>query len=377
MLRLAVRAGVSLLLVSTLTTPSTSAGMQNRHSLGAMSFAQPPAAGPRLLPRGSHGLPLNTPAPTGSWRRMALPPMGLSAEGARAPDNAARATAAVEAQRQLNRSAAAPGFVQRDTTRWPSPDIGRREGFIPFTVRQMTGGTTLSGLPLVERGVSIRQTTAGTTLTGLPLTAKGSAVVRGPFLINPAFAQSPGRSGAASTLSQTTFRGRFGERSQRSGHRAVVIGWIGSLFWPYAYGDLIDYTFWPSAYDSFWPRAYDDVYEGIFGPYAVDAASYGSERESSYVDEPQSLYAPLPSGGGKLNVRRKGEYLAQVCNVPMSGLADWPIEQIAKVVDPDNSQRAALDQLKDAAEQAIDLLRSGCASGRERAACARQILSVA
>src|ERR1700691_2491553 len=140
MLRLAVRAGVSLLLVSTLTTPSTSAGMQNRHSLGAMSFAQPPAAGPRLLPRGSHGLPLNTPAPTGSWRRMALPPMGLSAEGARAPDHAARATAAVEAQRQLNRSAAAPGFVQRDTTRWPSPDIGRREGFIPFTVRQMTGG---------------------------------------------------------------------------------------------------------------------------------------------------------------------------------------------------------------------------------------------
>jgi hypothetical protein len=201
--------------------------------------------------------------------------------------------------------------------------------------------------------------TAGTTSSGVPLAAKSVPIVRGPFLINPAFA---GRSGAASTLSQTTFRGRFGDRLQRLGRRMAVIGWIGSLFWPYAYGDLIDYTFWPYAYDSFWPRAYDDVYEGIFGPYAADAASFGSGPESSYVDEPQSPYVsePLSPGDGKPNIRRKDEYLAQVCNVPVSGLAVWPIEHIAKVVEPDDSQRAALDQLKDAAERSIELLRSGC-----------------
>ena len=47
-----------------------------------------------------------------------------------------------------------------------------------------------------------------------------------------------------------------------------MIGWGGPVFWPYAYADLVDYTFWPSANDTFWPYAYDDVYDGIFGAYA-------------------------------------------------------------------------------------------------------------
>ena len=37
------------------------------------------------------------------------------------------------------------------------------------------------------------------------------------------------------------------------------------LFWPYAYDDFVDYTFYPHAYDTFWPYAYDDLYEGMFG----------------------------------------------------------------------------------------------------------------
>ncbi|HEX2116138.1 MAG TPA: hypothetical protein VHM01_17170, partial [Alphaproteobacteria bacterium] len=48
-----------------------------------------------------------------------------------------------------------------------------------------------------------------------------------------------------------------------------MIGWLGPLFWPYAYYDIVDYAFWPYAYDEFWPYAYDDIYEGFFGSYAV------------------------------------------------------------------------------------------------------------
>ena len=47
----------------------------------------------------------------------------------------------------------------------------------------------------------------------------------------------------------------------------VVIGWVGPLFWPYAYDDFVDYTFYPYAYDTFWPYAYDDFYDGMFGAY--------------------------------------------------------------------------------------------------------------
>jgi hypothetical protein len=41
-------------------------------------------------------------------------------------------------------------------------------------------------------------------------------------------------------------------------------------------------------------------------------------------------------------------------------LADWPIEQIAQLVEPDDAQRAALDDLKEAAAKAIERLQSGC-----------------
>jgi len=44
-----------------------------------------------------------------------------------------------------------------------------------------------------------------------------------------------------------------------------VRGFVGPVFWPYAYDDCIDYLFWPYAYDSFWPYAFDDVYQGIYG----------------------------------------------------------------------------------------------------------------
>ena len=59
---------------------------------------------------------------------------------------------------------------------------------------------------------------------------------------------------------------------QRSGghHRSFgsVLGFVGPLFWPYAYNDFVDYTFSPYAYDTFWPYAYDDLYQGIYGNYA-------------------------------------------------------------------------------------------------------------
>jgi hypothetical protein len=59
-------------------------------------------------------------------------------------------------------------------------------------------------------------------------------------------------------LARATFQGRFADRMtgfdrrRRGGHPAVI-GWVGPLFWPYAYSDFIDYTFYPYAYDTFWP----------------------------------------------------------------------------------------------------------------------------
>ena len=70
------------------------------------------------------------------------------------------------------------------------------------------------------------------------------------------------------------------------GHAGIVIGFVGPLFWPYAYNDFVDYTFSPYAYDTFWPYAYDDVFAGIYGGYAPEY--YAAEDAYAYAGSPAS-----------------------------------------------------------------------------------------
>jgi len=128
--------------------------------------------------------------------------------------------------------------------------------------------------------------------------------------------------GANKQFARANFRGQFagkhiGNPQWARFHRRhfFVIGWVGPLFWPYAYDDFIDYTFWPYAYDTFWPYAYDDVYVSLFGPYAYAGSAYASApayREGRRVQR-------VPAGG-----------VAQICSAEGTGLTDWPIEQITK-----------------------------------------------
>ena len=61
-----------------------------------------------------------------------------------------------------------------------------------------------------------------------------------------------------------------------------MVGWVGPVFWPYAYDDFFDYVFWPYAYDDFWPYAYEDVYYGIYGSYGyVDPALKSAARRTA------------------------------------------------------------------------------------------------
>ena len=153
----------------------------------------------------------------------------------------------------------------------------------------------------------------------------------------------PGRA-----FAQATFQGRFIDQSRqwRRHHRNFVIGWAGPLFWPYAYSDFVDYTFYSYGSDTFWPYAYDDLYESVFGRYA-----YGS------------AYAAVPPAGDRRGGRRAGASTERralnatdVCSAQTAGLTDWPIEQIAQTVQANDAQRAALDGLKTATAKALDIL---------------------
>jgi hypothetical protein len=54
-------------------------------------------------------------------------------------------------------------------------------------------------------------------------------------------------------------------------HRDGGYGWVGPLFWPFAYDDLYGYTIWGDT--GFWDYGYGDIYAGIFSPYGYDDLS--------------------------------------------------------------------------------------------------------
>jgi hypothetical protein len=49
---------------------------------------------------------------------------------------------------------------------------------------------------------------------------------------------------------------------------------------------------------------------------------------------------------------------ADLCSGQTAGLTDWPIERIVQTVEPDDAQRAILDELKDATAKALDILKA-------------------
>jgi hypothetical protein len=174
-------------------------------------------------------------------------------------------------------------------------------------------------------------------------------VGRASLLRNNAFASAAG----ARALTRASFSGGFAGRNWwrgnggwfwRHGRPIVVIGWFGGLFWPFAYWDFVDYTFWPYAYDAFWPYAYDDLYVGVFGPFAYEGPSYAGQAVSRHARR----------------IRHQSTTTVVVCSEQASALTDWPVQRIAELVQPDQAQQSALNDLKNATANAINALQSAC-----------------
>jgi hypothetical protein len=81
-------------------------------------------------------------------------------------------------------------------------------------------------------------------------------------------------SNSAARAQMTAAAAVAGWRGGRDGwwrHRHGGYGWVGPLFWPFAYDDLYDFTIWGD--NGFWDYGYGDIYTGIFSPYGHDDLS--------------------------------------------------------------------------------------------------------
>jgi hypothetical protein len=250
------------------------------------------------------------------------------------------------------------------------------------SARYMTGAggvTSKSGIRGSSRNASIMTARGGQTsqqnkisqinrnqlnsnhLNSNQVTKNVQGVGRAKAIQNTAFASASTHNAANRALSQSTFKGHFADRNWGFKHGGwwwwhrnpiIVIGWIGPLFWPYAYWDFVDYVFWPYAYDVFWPYVYDDLYVGIFGPYSYEGAAYSAGPAYSAAPQPRRVRAAVSANATATDV--------VVCSERAAALTEWPIQKIMQAVEPNDTQQAALNELKNAAAKAVDVLQSGC-----------------
>ena len=130
------------------------------------------------------------------------------------------------------------------------------------------------------------------------------------------------------------------------------MAWLGPVFWPYAYSDIFDYTFWPYGYEpGYWAYAYDDF---------VDTVFWGADNVySAYAAYPEPG-ATIPGGRARERASASPQTVRQLCGDPDKGVTAWPFESITQAVRPTPEQRALLDDLKAAAVKAADVFKQSC-----------------
>jgi hypothetical protein len=143
----------------------------------------------------------------------------------------------------------------------------------------------------------------------------------------------------------------------RRGLRAAFVPWAGHVFWPYAYSDIFQYTFWPNGYDpGFWAYAYDDFVDTVFwGP----SSPYTAYARLAPAEDQQSDGATTTSRARERSSESQ-EALKQLCSEPEKGITAWPIDSIEQAVQPTPAQRILLDELKRAGAKAADAFKESC-----------------
>ena len=138
-------------------------------------------------------------------------------------------------------------------------------------------------------------------------------------------------------------------------HNNGIYGWVGPLFWPFAYYDVYDYAMWGYGYDqAFWGYGYGDIYAGLFAPYGYDdlAGYYPPQYASA---NPSDLRR-----GARGSPHTPIAQLAQMCGQDSHDIAGLPIDQFQQAIQPTGEQRAALDDLANASLKAAQDIQSAC-----------------
>jgi len=160
-------------------------------------------------------------------------------------------------------------------------------------------------------------------------------------------------------------------------------GWAGPVFWPFVFGHVVSFVFWPYDY-AFWAFGPDFILASIFAPgpyfgleygYGLDYYGYGPDYE--YAGVPNIYYYnahPYHSSYGRGHrfattseanrqaLAEMNNEAVQSCGDLAPGVTKLPIERIRQTIHPTADQQAALDGLGLAIGQAQAIINSSCPS---------------
>jgi hypothetical protein len=147
-------------------------------------------------------------------------------------------------------------------------------------------------------------------------------------------------------------------------------GWAGPVFWPFLYGDIFSFAFWPyDYYDPFWAYGSDFLLASIFAPGPYFGADYGYAPDYTvgYTGSSNVYYGGSSGYSGATPTDRQAladtnAAAAESCSGLAPGVTDLPIAQIKTTVRPTGDQLSALDALSAAAAKANDVVKASCPS---------------
>jgi hypothetical protein len=149
---------------------------------------------------------------------------------------------------------------------------------------------------------------------------------------------------------------RFAQRWSHGRHRHYRYGWVGPVFWPYAYGDIFSYALWPYDYDDdvFWDYGPDMIVWGAFWPYGEPIYGY-----DEFAVAPYDIY-----GGYRIARRQQaaGEQrvVTGACQGFAPGVTDLPLRRFEQIVKPTDQQRPAFEDLQTASDRAAGIMKESC-----------------
>ena len=246
------------------------------------------------------------------------------------------------------------------------PAFGAPRGFAP---RAYIGHGAFGGPPTVSRGQ--RYSNVGAQKTRETFSHIGpdsthsltSTLRRGTVIDRAAFSRAG--IGRANAFAHRRWGGKGWEphRLHRRGRFGAFF--LGSVFWPYGFGDFFSWAFWPEDYyDSFWGYGPDSLLWGAFWPYgdygygiyAPEEANFGSFGAGDIYS---GYRAPAP------------EQDSAACSGFSPGLPELPLERLAEIVRPTDEQRAAFQELQAATAKAKEILSKSCPASTPETPVAR------